>query len=165
MTSKPALPELFVGLFMVGFAAVVGFATAAIPHSSYARVGPAVIPWAVTGGLALFGVLLTLQGLRGGWEHEEGGATDTRSFVWLAVGLVLNLVLIDGVSYGETVLLPRVVFILASTLMFLCTARAFGSVRPARDSAIGFVLALVAYVGFDRVLGYRIGSGLIEGLL
>ena len=34
-----------------------------------------------------------------------------------------------------------------------------------RDAAIGFALALVSYVGFDRVLGYKIGSGLIEGLL
>ena len=150
---------------MLGFAVVVGFATAAIPQSAYAKVGPAVVPWAVTAGLALFGVLLCIQGLRGGWEHEEGGATDRRSFMWLAVGLVLNLILIDGVSFGETTLLPRFGFIIASTLMFLCTARAFGSNKALRDGVIGFVLAIIAYVGFDRVLGYQIGSGLIERFL
>ena len=56
-------------------------------------------------------------------------------------------------------------FIIASTLLFVCTALAFGSRNVARDAAIGFALAFVAYVGFDRVLGYKIGSGLIEGLL
>ena len=49
--------------------------------------------------------------------------------------------------------------------MFVCTARAFGSDQPIRDAAIGFALAVVAYVGFDRVLGYKIGSGIVEGLL
>ena len=84
MMSKPALPELCVGLSMLVFAAVVGFATAAIPASTYARVGPAVIPWAVTAGLALFGVLLFVQGLRGGWEHESGTPLDRRSLAWLS---------------------------------------------------------------------------------
>ena len=165
MTSKPALPELCVGLFMLGFAAVVGFATAAIPQSAYAKVGPAVVPWAITAGLVFFGVLLAIQAFRGGWEHEEGGTADVRSFSWLAAGLILNLVLIDGVSFGETTILPRFGFIIASTLMFICTARAFGSDKPLRDGVIGLVLAVVAYVGFDRVLGYQIGSGLIERFL
>lgn len=165
MTTKPALPELCVGLFMLGFAAVVGFATAAIPQSAYAKVGPAVVPWAVTAGLALFGALLMLQAFRGGWEHEQGTALDLRSLAWLSVGLILNLILIDGFSVGETTVLPRAGFIIASTLMFLCTARAFGSDKPLRDGLIGFVLAVIAYVGFDRVLGYQIGSGLIERFL
>ncbi len=72
----------------------------------------------------------------------------------MLAGLVLNVALI-GVAG----------FIIASTLLFVCTARAFGSRNVLRDGAIGFALALVSYVGFDRVLGYKIGSGLIEGLL
>ncbi len=56
-------------------------------------------------------------------------------------------------------------FIIASTILFACTALAFGSRNVLRDASIGFALALVSYVGFDRVLGYKIGSGLIEGLL
>ena len=50
-------------------------------------------------------------------------------------------------------------------MLFVCTARAFKSTQLLRDAAIGFALALVAYVGFDRVLGYKIGSGLIERLI
>lgn len=165
MSLRPALPETCVGLFMIGFAVVVGMATAAIPESTYARVGPAVIPWAVTAGLAFFGALLAFQGLGGGWDHERDTQFDLRSLAWLGTGLILNLALIDGVRLGETVLVPRVGFILASAVMFFCTARAFGSLRPLRDGLIGFALAIVAYVGFDRVLGYQIGSGLIERFL
>ena len=71
----------------------------------------------------------------------------------MLLGLLLNITLIEYAG-----------FILSSTLLFLCTARAFGSEQPARDAAIGFALAFVAYVGFDRLLGYKIGSGLIESL-
>lgn len=150
---------------MVGFAVVVGFATAAIPQSTYAKVGPAVVPWAVTIGLAVLGVLLTLQAFRGGWEHESDTVLDWRSIGWLATGLLLNLILIDGLSFGETTIIPRVGFIIASTLMFFCAARAFGNDRPIRDGLIGLTVAIIAYVGFDRVLGYKIGSGVIERLL
>lgn len=165
MNVKPSLPELGVGLFMVGFAAVVGFATADIPASAYARVGPAVIPWAITIGLAVLGVLLTLRGMTGGWEHESETRFDLRSLAWLGAGLVLNLILIDGFSIRETAIIPRFGFILASTIMFACTARAFGSQKFLRDGAIGLAVAVIAYVGFDRVLGYQIGSGLIERFL
>lgn len=165
MSSRIAWPEFFVGLFMLGFAVVVGFATAAIPQSTYAKVGPAVVPWTITAGLVLFGALLALQGMRGGWEHESGTTLDKRSLFWLGAGLILNLLLIDGFSYRETTIIPPIGFIISSTLMFACTARAFGSPRFLRDAAIGFVVALVSYVGFDRVLGYQIGSGLIERLL
>jgi putative tricarboxylic transport membrane protein len=56
-------------------------------------------------------------------------------------------------------------FILASATLFVCTARAFGSARPLRDAGIGFAVALIAYIGFDRLLGYQIGDGLIENLI
>lgn len=165
MAVKPSVPELCVGLGMVGFAVVVGMATAAIPSSAYAKVGPAVVPWAITAGLAFFGALLTLQGFLGGWEHERDIQFDWRGIGWLMAGLVLNLVMIDGYKLGETVLIPDFGFILASTVLFACTARAFGSAKFLRDIGIGFAIALVAYVGFDRVLGYQIGSGMIERLI
>lgn len=72
----------------------------------------------------------------------------------MVLGLVLNVALIDVAG-----------FIIASTVLFALTARAFGSRQGVRDAAIGFALATVAYIGFDRVLGYRIGSGLVERFL
>jgi len=154
--SRPAWDDVTVGLVVLAFAAVVAWQTTLIPAAAvYARVGPKVIPWIAAGMLAVMGTLLTVHGLRGGWEHEqEHGVFDWPSLGWLLLGLILNVALIDVAG-----------FIIASTLLFVCTARAFRSTAPVRDAAIGFALALVSYIGFDRVLGYKIGSGLIERLL
>jgi putative tricarboxylic transport membrane protein len=164
--TKPAWQDTCIGLAVLALAAIVAWQTTIIPENAiYARVGPKVFPWISTVLLAVMGAILTLQGLRGGWEHEEAGEVDTVSLGWLLLGLLLNLVLIDGMSFGGIPVAPKAGFIVAGTLLFICTARAFGSAQPLRDGAIGFVLALVAYVGFDRVLGYKIGSGWIEALL
>jgi putative tricarboxylic transport membrane protein len=150
----PAWGDTAVGVGVLALAAIVGWQTTQIPHNAlYAQVGPTAIPWLAVGMLAVLGALLTWRGLRGGWEHEEHGAFDAWGLGWLLAGLVLNVVLIGTAG-----------FIIASTALFLCTALAFGSRNVPRDAGIGFALALVAYVGFDRLLGYKIGSGLIEGL-
>lgn len=152
---RPAWGDTALGAAVLALAAVIAWETTLIPTNAiYAQVGPKVIPWLATALLGALGALLTLQGLRGGWEHEEHGESHTQGLVWMLLGLVLNVALIGMAG-----------FIIASTLLFVCTARAFGSRRFLRDASIGFVLALVSYVGFDRVLGYKIGSGLIEGLL
>jgi putative tricarboxylic transport membrane protein len=151
----PAWGDAAVGVAAMALAAIVGWQTTLIPTNAiYAQVGPKVIPWMATAMLAVLGALLTLRGLRGGWDHEQPGGFNVWALAWLLLGLVLNVALI-GVAG----------FIIASTLLFVCTALAFGSRNVLRDAAIGFALALVSYVGFDRVLGYKIGSGLIEGLL
>ncbi len=143
-----------VGVAVLALAATVGWQTTLIPHNAvYAQVGPTAIPWLATAMLAVLGVLLTWRGVRGGWEHEEHGGFDAWGLGWLLAGLVLNVALIGTAG-----------FVIASTALFVCTALAFGSRNPLRDAGIGFALALAAYAAFDRVLGYRIGTGLIEGL-
>ncbi len=153
MSGKPAWDDVTLGLCIVAFAVIVGWQTSLIPlNAIYAKVGPTVIPWMVTGMLGVLGIALTVQGFRGGWAHEqEHGEFDWPSLAWLVAGLAANAALIDVVG-----------FVLASTLLYTFTARSFGSHRPIRDAGIGFGLALIAYVGFDRVLGYKIGEGLIE---
>ena len=55
-------------------------------------------------------------------------------------------------------------FTAASTVLFMLVAYGFGSRKPLRDAAIGFAVAIVAYLGFARLLGVNIGAGLVEGL-
>ena len=154
MKQQPAWQDVGVGAGVVAAAIVVGWQTYVIPDSAvYAKVGAKIVPWLATALLGLLGVALTLQGLRGGWEHDDAGGFDYRAFGTLVAGLVLNVALIDSAG-----------FILASVVLFAMTARAFGSRMILRDASIGLALAVVAYVGFDRVLGYKIGSGLIESL-
>lgn len=150
-----AWPETAAGLFIVAFGIVAGWGASSIPASSWAVVGPSVFPWAVAILILVCGVLLTLQGLRGGWTgEEEQEPLQIRQLAWVGGGLLINLILIDEAG-----------FILASTLMFTMVARGFGSRNWPRDLGIGFAVALIAYVGFDRLLGYKIGSGLIESLI
>lgn len=152
--TRPAWGDVLVGVGVLAIAAIVAWQTTVIPTSPiYARVGPTFFPWLVSAMLAVLGSVLLVQGFRGGWAKEEQPGYDLLAGAWCVAGLVLNLALIETAG-----------FIIASTVMFLCIARAFGSTKPARDAAIGFVLAFVAYVGFDRLLGYKIGSGLIERL-
>lgn len=141
----------------------------------FAAVGPQVFPWIVTVMLAALGAGLLLAAFRGGWAHDQHGTlTELGSLGLVILGLLLNAALIDGIRFegfereGVRYLafeMPKLGFILASTIMFVLVARGFESRKPIRDAAIGFVLAGLAYIGFDRVLGYKIGTGLIESLI
>jgi putative tricarboxylic transport membrane protein len=166
MQKRFAWQETAFGLGVLALAALVAWQTTVIPENAiYARVGPKVFPWLTVSLLALMGALLTLQGVRGGWEHDPGEDTDWRSLGWLAAGLVMNVAFIGGLEVRGVTAAPRLGFIIASTLLFVCVARAFLSTQPVRDAVIGFVVATVAFVGFDRVLGYKIGKGLVEDLI
>lgn len=150
--------DLAIGAGIVLLSLALAWQASVIPGSaSYAQVGADVFPWIVAAMLFGLGVCLVVAALRGGWSHEIEDApesTDWRSLGWVALGLFVNAAAIEYLG-----------FILVSTVMFALIARGFGSTQPIRDAAIGFALAFVAYVGFDRVLGYKIGSGLIESLI
>jgi putative tricarboxylic transport membrane protein len=148
------LTHLLVALGVLVIAALSAWQTTEVPGSVVNAVGPEVVPWFVTAFLFVVGLGLLVAALRGGWaQPEDGPITEWGALALVSLGLVANAALIEWIG-----------FILASTLMFPLVARGFGSRRPLTDAAIGFALAFVAYVGFDRVLGYRIGSGLIESL-
>lgn len=152
--------QALVGIGVVAFSLVGFYQTAQIPVSPlYSKVGPTVFPYMTATGLLLLGLALIVQALRGTWgdtdADKDDQPADHRSLGWLALGLILNVALIDLVG-----------FVVASTILFVCTARAFGSASWTRDLGIAVVLALVAYLGFSRLLGISIGAGsLFEGIL
>jgi len=158
---KPAWPDTLVGAGVLALAVVVLAETALSPASPiYAKVGPAAFPYGVGVALGVLGLLLAIQGWRGGWrdpaaEAEAGiGKPLLAPFLWVTAGLLINAVLIAWLG-----------FILASTLLFICIARGFGSRKIPRDLAWGFGLALAAYLGFAKLLAIRLGDGLIESFL
>ena len=156
---KPAWPETMLGAAVLALAAIILAETALSPASPvYAKVGPAAFPYGVGVVLGLLGALLVAAGLRGGWrdaaaEAEIGPPRQVPLF-WIALGLLINAVLIAWLG-----------FITASTLLFVCIARGFGSRKILRDLAWGFGLALAAYLGFAKLLAIRLGDGLIERFL
>jgi putative tricarboxylic transport membrane protein len=143
-----------IGVFVFGF--LIAWQTTLIPaEPAYAQVGPTLAPWLLVTLFLVLGSIIVAQSLRGAWTVSAApSALDLHALALVGAGLFVNLLIIEHVG-----------FILASTVLFLCTARAFGSRQLLRDGALGFALALLAYVGFDRLLGYQIGNGWIESLL
>jgi putative tricarboxylic transport membrane protein len=152
-----ALPETVIGLGVAAAALLAFWQTAIIPVSPlYSKVGPTIFPYIASGLLLVLGVLLTFQGLRGGWQpdDEKEVPLDWRAMAFVGAGLVANVVLIGPLG-----------FTIASTVMFTLIAWGFGSRRPWRDAPIGFVLALAAYFGFASGLGVNIGRGPLEAAI
>jgi putative tricarboxylic transport membrane protein len=156
---RPLSAQTLVGAGVIAFALLVFYQTTRIPVSPlYSKVGPTIFPYLVAAGLLILGLLLVLQAVRGQWGETDADADesppDLRALGWLGAGLVLNVVLIDFLG-----------FIIASTIMFVCVCRAFGSKALARDIIIAVLLTLIAYLGFDKLLGISIGAGILEGII
>ncbi|MHB2168743.1 tripartite tricarboxylate transporter TctB family protein [Alsobacter sp. R-9] len=156
---RPSLawPELLISLGLLGFAGLVWWQTATMAVSPmYAKVGPTVFPYMTAAGLAVLAAFLFGFALRGGWqpEDEKEVAIDWPPVAFVTAGLVLNVGLIQSLG-----------FTLASTILFVLVSWGFGSRRPLRDAAIGFVFALVSFFGFAKALGVNIGGGWFETLL
>jgi hypothetical protein len=149
--------ETVIALGVIALAVVIFVQTLSVPVSPlYAKVGPTVFPFITAAGLALLGILLLVEAVRGGWQTEEEKEVtpDRPALLWVAAGLVLNVALI--VPAGFTI---------ASVIMFVCVARGFGSKKILRDAAIGAAFALIAYFGFAKTLGINIGSGFVENAI
>src|SRR5262245_35657786 len=154
---RPALGEIVIAAGVLLLAVVVFWQTLSIPVSPiYAKVGPTVMPMITASGLGLLGVLLMYEALTGGWrtEEEKNVTPDRVALLWIAAGLVLNVLLIGYAG-----------FTIASIILFVCVARGFGSRAILRDAGIGAVFALVAYFGFAQSLGINIGGGIVESAI
>jgi putative tricarboxylic transport membrane protein len=154
---RPAIGETIIGAGVLVLAIVMFWQTMSIPVSPiYAKVGPTVVPMMTAVALGMLGVLLLIDAWQGGWQSEEEKAVtpDRAALLWIAAGLVLNVVLIGLLG-----------FTIASIILFVCVARAFGSNRIVRDALIAAIFALVAYFGFATTLGINIGSGLVESAI
>lgn len=158
---KPgAVPDLAVGLGVVGLGSLAGWLTWVIPVTPvYATVGPKLVPALIAGALVALGLLLVVAALRGGWsadipEVAEAGPPNLPSLAWLGGGMLLNLALIVPLGFA-----------IGAAIQFVCTARAFGSRSPLRDAGIALVVSLGAFFLFVEALGVNIGAGLLEGAI
>ncbi len=152
-----ALGELAIGIGVIGLAVLIFWQVQVMPVSPlYAKVGPTLVPNLVAAAVFGLGLALLLAAVRGGWqtEEEQAATPDRPALAWVLGGLALNVALIDVVG-----------FTIASTLLFTCVARGFGSRRIVRDALFGAIFALVAYFGFAKTLGINIGAGWVENAL
>jgi putative tricarboxylic transport membrane protein len=125
---------------------------------SYATVGPGVFPLIIGAALVLVGLGLLTQALGGAWRVTwiEAGSTDAKA----AAPSPLAKVLLIGVALVlDVVLMQPTGFVLASTALFICVTRAFGSRRLALDAALGLLFTGTIYVVFTRGLGLSLPAG------
>ena len=155
--SGAAVGETIIALGVMVLAGVVGWQALSIPVSPiYAKIGPTAVPLITAAALALLGVLLLVSALRGGWQpaEEKEATPDRAALLWIVGVLILNVILIGPAG-----------FTIASVILFVGVARAFGSKAFLRNVAIGTTFALIAYFGFAKTLGIDIGAGLVENAL
>jgi hypothetical protein len=105
-----------------------------VPSGAYPRL--------VLGGLLVFGLaaLFQLRRDRAG-RPDTPPSFDAAPVALVAAGVVLHLLLAE-----------RAGFIIAATVLFWCTARAFDHRHPVRDGIAALAISLASYVLFARVL-------------
>jgi putative tricarboxylic transport membrane protein len=105
-----------------------------VPSGAYPRL--------VLAGLGLFGLAV----LRRAWRRSATPPVDASSagatpLALVGTGVVLHLILAE-----------RAGFIIAATVLFWCTARAFDNRHPVRDAVAALAISLASYMLFARVL-------------
>lgn len=146
---------LALGLLVLVLAAQIGGA------AGYSPVGPRFVPLIVGSGLVALAIVLLLRTtVRPDTDLAELAAGEERATHWPTV------LALGGVLVGYALLMDLVLgYILATGLFLPVAARILGSRSAVRDTLVGFIVASVVWVGFDRVLGVRLPAGLLDPIL
>ena len=132
----------------------IAFETSRAPGAANAVVGPALFPYLIATGLVLVGLSLMRQAFSGHIAHEGGFELDFVAVALVSLGLIVQMLLLE-----------RLGWIPATTLLFIAVARAFGSRRLALDIGIGIALTALAFVVFNYGLDLNLPGGVLEDLL
>jgi putative tricarboxylic transport membrane protein len=110
-------------------------------------------PAFVLTGLAFCAVAAMVTGRRANRAlSSQRSQTKISGTVWLiGLALAVNLVMAETVG-----------FVIASTMMFWLTARAFDDRHPVRDGLFALTMSVAAFVLFGRLLQLPLPAGLLE---
>jgi putative tricarboxylic transport membrane protein len=144
---------LVIALLLLTTAGVIFWDASNLQITSVYGVGPKVMPIVVGAGLALLAIGNLVMALRGELPPRE--SADPKAILLILGGLAALIALI-GLGGG---------FIPATAILFATTAAAFGRRAFFTDLAIGFVLGLVVFLLFDKLLTLSLPAGPIERLL
>lgn len=148
--------QLFISIGVVVLGVLIALGTLKLPAATgYSKVGPRLVPVIVSGGLILLGLVLLKEACAEGFRNvneDEGASVPTHwfAFIWISAAMLLN-----------GILMTRAGFVIAGVVMFVMTARGFGSVRWLPNTLIGIVIASVTYAFFNYGLGLTLPSGLL----
>ena len=100
-----------------------------------------VYPRLVLAGLVIFGLAALGRAWRSAASSTEASSPGLAPLGLVATGVVLHLLLAE-----------RAGFVVAATVLFWCTARAFDNRHPVRDAVAALAISLASYVLFAQVL-------------
>lgn len=148
------MTDLAVGLAAVGLGIYLAVGSFTIQlGSGYDRIGPRFFPYLVAAGLILSGSWLAFVTRNRKKTEDRGGRTRALPLIWLTLGLLLSLVLLEPAG-----------FVLSSSVLFWMVARSFRSERPVRDAGVALVLSTLVYFTFTRGLGLVLPAGVLGWL-
>lgn len=116
-------------------------------------VGPAVMPMIVSGLLGILAIGHFVVAFREGLP--EAPVADRFAVIWIGLGMAA---LVLGIAFGGG-------FMIASTLLFAATARAFGRRAAIMDIAIGLAIAVAVHLIFSKFLTLSLPAGPLERLI
>lgn len=120
---------------------------------TYSQIGPGVAEQITATGLAILGVLNAILSWRGGFV--EGERYDLPAVAFIVIGFA-GLIAVIALGLG---------FILGATIVFASTTLAFGRRSPMTDIVMGFVLSVLIYLAFTKLLTLSLPAGPLERLL
>ena len=120
---------------------------------SYSRVGPAVAAEIVAFGLGVLAIFNAVSSWRGGYIEAEPYDIAPVAIIVAGFAVLIAIIWLDG---G---------FIPGMMVIFAATCFAFGRRAPITDLIVGFVLALLVYLIFTKLLTLSLPAGPFETLL
>lgn len=153
MSNRFLRGDAIIAAGMVILGVVMVFGTLRIPASGgYERIGPTAYPWAISLALVLIGAILMREAWRNAGTSIPVGADPAgfalRPFALINLGLILHQLLIE-----------RAGFVVASTTLFLCAARALGARHWIVTAAIALALSLAVFIAFSVGLDLALPVG------
>jgi len=150
---RPDWAALAIAAILLALAALVAWDAYALRVSAtYARVGPATVPYVVAAILLALALGTVAAAFRGGFPVRE--RQELGPLAWIVAGLAAQMLLLTTAGFS-----------IATGLLFAATARGFGR-RPLWLSfLVGTGLAYVAWIAFSVGLRLSLPAGPLERLL
>lgn len=144
---------LVIALILLILAGLVWWDMTKLQILSPYDLGPKVMPIVVSGCLAILAIGNAISAFRG--ELPARDSLDWRPIILILGGLAALILLIQ---FGGG-------FIIGTALLFATTSAAFGRRAFLVDLLIGFVLAVLVYVLFSKLLALSLPAGPLERLI
>jgi putative tricarboxylic transport membrane protein len=153
MTRRIDAAGFVIALLLLAIAGMIWFDMTSLQISSVYGLGPKAMPMIVAVGLGLLAIGNAIMAVRG--ELPARDSLDWRPIILIIGGMA---VLIALIRFGGG-------FIFATAILFATTSAAFGRRAFLADLAIGFVISVIIYILFSKLLTLSLPVGPLERLI